>query len=78
MYHSVAYICDQMFTLPVLKTTYAILNILLHSIMVSVVVKSMGQVRNAKIISAKMNGQLVIWLNYACNPQILFPSKSKF
>ena len=24
--------------------------------------------QNAKIVSAKMNGQLVMWLDYACDP----------
>ena len=34
--------------------------------------------QSAKIISAKMNRRLVTWLNYACNPQKIFPMKSKF
>ena len=34
--------------------------------------------QNTKIISAKMNGELVMWLNYACDPQNLFSGKSKF
>ena len=33
---------------------------------------------NEKIISMKMNGQLVMWLNYACNLWILCATKSKF
>ena len=35
-------------------------------------------IKNAKIISMKMNRQLVTWLNYACDPQILFSAKLNF
>ena len=34
--------------------------------------------QNTKIISTKMNRQLVTWLNYACNPRILLSTNQNF